>query len=300
MELREVEQPDLEAPLLEPRADVVGAVRHQHGRSDHDRVGGEGRERLGLGEHQRLGHQLQDRPGRGVVEGVGADQGAGAVERAERQVEVVHPGVGDPQPAHPHAELGGEVLEAELLGARSVTDDQGAAEGERVAGLEVGADAVATDERGRAAVAVEPRLRRGGLHPALGVTHVRHHDVARAVGPLEAEPEVHRVDHVGRVGALVEHLDGAAELLDRGDQGVPLRAGPSGIGLHGRVHERVDRVLHPEVIGTDGDVRRAPCERCAHGLASSECLGNDQIVGQSDDPETTHGRAGTRPGRRVR
>ena len=68
--------------------------------------------------------------------------------------------MGDPQPADPDAEVGGEVLEAELLGARAVADDERVTERERVAGLEVGADAVAADVRRGAAELGEPRLRR--------------------------------------------------------------------------------------------------------------------------------------------
>ena len=133
--------------VLELRADPVGAGRHHDGAADDDRVGAERRQRLLLGEHQRLGHQVEQRGGGRVVEGGRADHRAGLVERAEREVEVVHAGVGDPQAAHPDAEVGGEVLERELLGARAVADHQRVAERERVAGLEVGADAVAADVR---------------------------------------------------------------------------------------------------------------------------------------------------------
>ena len=129
-------------------------------------------------------------------------------------------------PADAHPEVGGEVLERELLGARAVADDQLAAPGERVTGLEVGTDAVAADRARGEAVLGEPRVGGRGLHPALRVAHVReHHPARRAVGALERQAEVHRVDHVGRVGQLRQHLDGAAGGLDRGDEGEPLLRG---------------------------------------------------------------------------
>ena len=71
---------------------------------------------------------------------------------------MVHPRVGDPDAAHAHAEVDGQVLERELLGARAVSDHQGVAEGERVAGLEVRAHAIAADVRRRPALVGEPRL----------------------------------------------------------------------------------------------------------------------------------------------
>ena len=134
-----------------------GQAGHHDGRADDHGVGAERRQRLLLGEHQRLGHQVEQRGRRGRVQRVGADQRAAVVERAEGQVEVVHPGVGDPQPADPDAQVGGEVLQRELLGARAVADDQVAAERERVAGLEVGTDAVAADVRRGPAALGEPR-----------------------------------------------------------------------------------------------------------------------------------------------
>ena len=156
----------------------VRAGRHQHRPADDDRVGGERRQRLLLGDHERLRHQREQR-GRGlVVEGGGADDGPAVVERAEGEVQVVHPRVGDPQPADPDTEIGGQHLEAELVGARAVADDQLVAPRERVARLEVGADAVAAGVRRGEPAAGEPGRGRGGLHPALGVPHVRQHDVA--------------------------------------------------------------------------------------------------------------------------
>ena len=59
-----------------------------------------------------LRHQLHQRRRRRVVERRRADDRAGRVERAEREVHVVHAGVGDPEAAHADAEVGGEVLEA--------------------------------------------------------------------------------------------------------------------------------------------------------------------------------------------
>jgi hypothetical protein len=126
----------------------------------------------------------------------------------------------------------------------------------------VGADAVATDVRRGAAAALEPGAGGGGLHPALGVAHVRHHDVAGdhagAVGAEDAEAEVHRVDHVGGVGTLREHLDGAPEPLDRRQQADPLGHRPTRVGLVGEVHVGVDRVVDPEVVGADHHVAVAP------------------------------------------
>ena len=52
----------------------------------------------------------------------GTDHRAGVVERAEPEVHVVHPRVGDPEPPHAHTEVGGQVLEGQLLGARAVAD----------------------------------------------------------------------------------------------------------------------------------------------------------------------------------
>ena len=104
-------------------------------------------ETLLLGEHQRLGDEVEQGGRRGLVVRRRADHRPGLVERAEADVHVVHPRVGDPDAAHAHAEVGGEVLQRELLGARAVADDQLTAPGERVAGLEVRADAVAADVR---------------------------------------------------------------------------------------------------------------------------------------------------------
>ena len=83
----------LEAPRLELRPHAVGAAGHDHGRADDDRVGAERGQRLLLGQHQRLRDQVEQGGGRGRVERVGADQRPPGVERAEGQVEVVHPGV---------------------------------------------------------------------------------------------------------------------------------------------------------------------------------------------------------------
>ena len=52
------------------------------------------------------------------------------------------------------------MLERELLGARSVPDDQRVAEREGVAGLEVGPDTVAADVRRGEAVRGEPAAAR--------------------------------------------------------------------------------------------------------------------------------------------
>ena len=66
--------------------------------------------------------------------------------------------------------------------------------------------------------------------------------------------------YVGRegVGALRERRDRAAAALDRGHQGEPLRHRAGRIGLVGRVHERVDDVLHAEVRRLHHHVRATP------------------------------------------
>ena len=117
---RDVDLDDLEAPVGQLRPDPLRAAGgHHDGAADHDRVRAERRQRLVVGEHQRLGHQLEQGRGGGVVEGARRDHRASLVERAEGQVEVVHRGVGDPHATHPDAEVGGEVLERQLLGART-------------------------------------------------------------------------------------------------------------------------------------------------------------------------------------
>ena len=85
-----------------------------------------------------------------------------------------------------------------------------------------------------------------------------------AVGLLERQAEVHRVDHVGGVGQLRQDLDGAAGSLDGRDQGEPLLAGPQRVRLVVEVHERVDRVVHPEVVRLDHQVVAAPRQCVVH------------------------------------
>ena len=58
-----------------------------------------------------------------------------------------------------------------------------------------------------------------------------------------------------------------AERPDRLDEGVPLPARLGGIGLVGGIHERIDLVVHPEVIGSDHHVLPAPRELVAHSLS---------------------------------
>ena len=95
------------------------------------------------------------------------------------------------------------MLEAELLGARAVAHDQRVTEGERVAGLEVGADALAADVRRGEPEVGEERLGAGGLHPSLRVAHVAEHRVRRRRrrGPagrgLDQAPEQVLSDNVG-------------------------------------------------------------------------------------------------------
>ena len=61
---------------------------------------------------------------------------------------MVHAGVRDPHALHPDPELGREVLERELLGARAVAHDQRRRRQANASpGLEVRADAVAADVR---------------------------------------------------------------------------------------------------------------------------------------------------------
>ena len=262
VELADLDLDHLEAPRRRAaRRPARGTRRHHDGVADHDRVGTEGRQRLLVGEHQRLGDEVEQRGRRGVVEGARRDHRASLVERAEREVEVVHRRVGDAHAAHPDAEVRGEVLEGQLLGARAVARDERVAPGEDVAGLEMGADAVASDVRRGAAAALEPRLGGERLHPALGVAHVGHHHVGTAVGADDPEAEVHRVDHVGGVGALRDDLDGAAEALDRGDQADPLRHRAAGVGLVVEIHVRVDPVVDAEVVGSDHHVAASPRQR---------------------------------------
>jgi hypothetical protein len=188
----------------------------------------------------------------------------------------------DPQSADADAELGGQRLEPKLVGARAEADHQAVAPGERVARLEVGADAVTADVRHREATAGEERSGRRGLHPALGVAHVGHHDVAGgggdqgALGPLDDEAEVHGEDHVWSIRALLDDLHLAAGRADRGDQPVPLLAGQVRVGLPPEVHEGVDPVVDPEMVRTDHDVPTTPAERSA------------QLVDQLLDQLTRH------------
>jgi hypothetical protein len=174
--------------------------------------------------------------------------------------------VGDPQPTDADAELGRQRLEAELVGAGSVADDEAVAPRERVARLEVGTHAVAADVRRSEPAAGEPHGGRRGLHPPLGETHVGQHDVARArgdqraLGALDDEAEVHRVDHVGGVGTLLDDLDLSAGRADRGDQAVPLLAGQGRVGLLGEIHERVDLVVEPKMVRPHHDVPTTPAE----------------------------------------
>ena len=184
VELRDVDLDDLEAPVGQLRADPLrGAGGHHDRAADHDRVGAERRQRLLVGEHQRLGHQLEQRrprrrrrrrPGQTIARRSSSGQ------KARSRWYIAGWVIRTPRTRTSRSVA--RCLSAELLGARAVARDQRVAPGEHVAGLEVGADAVATDVRRGAAAALEPRLGRRGLHPALGVAHVRQHDVAvRAV-----------------------------------------------------------------------------------------------------------------------
>ena len=175
--------------------------------------------------------------------------------------------MGDPQPADADAQVDGEVLEGELLGPGAVAHDERVTEGEGVARLEVGADALAADVRRGGAVPGEPRLGGAGLHPPLRVAHVRHDDVAAVVGTHDPETEVHRVDHVRRVLALRDGVDLPAERADRVDEALPLLPRLHRVRLVGEVHEGIDPVLHPEVIGSHHHVLPAPRECLAHGLS---------------------------------
>ena len=100
------------------------------------------------------------------------------VERAERQVEVVHPRMRDSEPHDGDVESAASVLERLLLRARPVPDDERAGERERVTGLEErAAPRPSSDERRDAKPAPVNQARaRLGLHPPLGVAHVRQRD----------------------------------------------------------------------------------------------------------------------------
>ena len=63
----------------------------------------------------------------------------------------------------------------------------------------------------------------------------------------------------------LKHL--ATERPDRLDQGLPLLHCLVGIWLDGEVHERVDPVVHAEVVGSDHHVVPAPRELLGHGLS---------------------------------
>ena len=81
-----------------------------------------------------------------------------------------------------------------------------------------------------------------------------------AVG-LDEEAEVHRIDHVGRVLALgeLDHL--SARVADRSDGRGVLPVDEARVRLDRGVHEGVDRVRDPEVIGRDHQVATPPAER---------------------------------------
>ncbi len=108
-------RPRPRSPTCRAGPNPVGATRHHDRLADHDRVGAE-RHRLRLGEHKRVRHQRQQRLRASVVERRRADHRPPLVERAEREVQVVHPRVGDPESTYPDAEVVGEVLEPEFLG----------------------------------------------------------------------------------------------------------------------------------------------------------------------------------------
>jgi hypothetical protein len=93
----------------------------------------------------------------------------------------------------------------------------------------------------------------------LGEAHVRERDPP-ARRTVEREPEVHRVHHVGGVAARIDHLDLGAHVSERGEQVPPLPRRAVGQRLGLQVHERVDPVLHPEVVGPDHQVAPAPAE----------------------------------------
>ena len=61
-----------------------------------------------------------------------------------------------------------------------------------------------------------------------------------AVRGLDAETEVHRIDHVGGILALGDRLDGAADALDGGDELVPLGAGKGVVARIEALERRFD------------------------------------------------------------
>ena len=136
-------------------ADPVGAGRHHHGgralgRRHDDGVGAERGQRLLLGEHQRLGHQVEQRlrpTPRRARPGRPSRGGSSSGQKARSRWYIPGWVIRSPRTRTPRSVA--RCLSAELLGARAVADDQRVAERERVAGLEVRADAVAADVRRR-------------------------------------------------------------------------------------------------------------------------------------------------------
>jgi len=102
---------------------------------------------------------------------------------------------------------------------------------------------------------------------------VRQHDV-RTLGADDTEPEVHRVDHVGRVLTLRDDLDGAAEPLDGRHEVDPLRHGAPRVGLVVEIHVGVDRIVDPEVVRADHHVAAPPAQLGAvgHGVTSDRLI----------------------------
>ena len=111
------------------------------------------------------------------------------------------------------------------------------------------------------------------------------HDLLLAAGACGAQAEVHREDHVGRVGALRHHVDPRTEPAQGGDQLVPLVERARRVGLDGGIHEGVDRVVDPEMRRLDRDVVVSPQQLAQRDLPDLPV----QIVRQSDIPSVAHG-----------
>ena len=69
----------------------------------------------------------------------------------------------------------------------------------------------------------------------------------------------------------------------------------TGIGLHGEVHERVDLVVDPEVVGSDRDVRPAPAAAARPWLVPPRVLAIARLSDNLTAPACTERRARHKP-----
>jgi len=131
-ELVDVADDDVEPPGFELAPDGRRARRHDDGRADNDGVGAEGKGLVGL-QDEPLGHQRLDDAAAVAVPTVGGHDRPTIVERAEREVEVVHAVVGQLDGTHGRAGETREIRVRSGVAAESVPGQQHACEGERVA-----------------------------------------------------------------------------------------------------------------------------------------------------------------------